>query len=296
MYEPGDHVFLFGFSRGAFTVRALAGLTWRYGLPSANKTQARNRFAEAWKLFIDEFPDEDGSKARKALEFRAYRGQRQCPIHFLGLWDTVKSYGGLHPVMLPHLRHNPSVAVVRHALALDERRGWFEVTTWGWLDSDQESGAAKSRLAASDIDAIKGQDVVEVWFSGCHSDIGGGGRSDGSSSIALRWMLGEAKQFGLKLTEAGKSFLAISSSHERPKTQESRTPLWRIIELKQRLGVTNAGVWPSTFKAKRGASLRKPLESIRSGTIMLHESVADLKLLGPLPKEVRLKSCHTLRY
>jgi uncharacterized protein (DUF2235 family) len=114
LYEPGDRVFLFGFSRGAFTVRALAGLTWRYGLPASQITaDAKTRFAEAWPLFKDEFPDEDGAKARRALQFRVGYGQPACPIHFLGLWDTVKSYGGLKPVMLPHLRHNPSVATVR---------------------------------------------------------------------------------------------------------------------------------------------------------------------------------------
>src|SRR4029453_18858692 len=63
---------------------------------------------------------------------------RECRIRFLGLWDTVKSYGGLRRVMCAHLRHNPIVDTVRHALALDEQRGWFDATTWGRLDLAQE--------------------------------------------------------------------------------------------------------------------------------------------------------------
>ncbi len=58
------------------------------------------------------------------------RGQRPCLVHFFGVWDTVKSYGGLTPAILPHLRHNPDVSHVRHALAIDERRAWFKPTTW----------------------------------------------------------------------------------------------------------------------------------------------------------------------
>lgn len=296
LYEPGDRVSLFGFSRGAFTVRALAGLTWRYGLPATGDVdQARARFAEAWPLFSTEFPDEDGVKAVKARRFRETYGQQACPIHFLGLWDTVKSYGGLRPVMLPHLRHNPSVATVRHAIALDERRGWFELTTWGWLDSDREDSAAASRLPSDELEAIRKQDVVEVWFSGCHSDVGGGGRNGSSSSIALRWMLGEARNNDLQLNAAGEKFLAIPSDQEKPQPTNSRTLLWSIIERKQRLAISNAGRWPATFAAKRGASPREPLKSARNSTIWHHESVTNLSRFGRVPDGVTLKPRATER-
>jgi hypothetical protein len=56
---------------------------------------------------------------------------RDCEIHFLGIWDTVKSYGGIWPKSLPHLRHNPIVKTIRHALALDEHRSRFIPTSWG---------------------------------------------------------------------------------------------------------------------------------------------------------------------
>ena len=296
LYSPGDQVFLFGFSRGAFTVRALAGLTWRYGLPATRDTaRAATLYGKAWPLFVNEFPDDDGAKAKKALRFFEEHDQRRCPIHFLGLWDTVKSYGGLLPRMLPHLRHNPSVATVRHALALDERRGWFEATTWGWLDSDRETGTAISRLAPRDIESIEKQDVIEVWFSGCHADVGGGGRSDRSSAIALRWMLGEAQRAGLKLNTSGRCFLATSRECERPECEDSRTRPWKVIEQFPRLAIDNGGRWPRRFLAQRGASPRRPLDSVRGKIVRHHESVTDLSRFGTVPRDVELKPHPTLR-
>ncbi len=296
LYSAGDRVFLFGFSRGAFTVRALAGLTWRYGVPATSDTaRAPHLFGRAWPLFLDEFPDDDGAKAEKARRFRDEHGQRPCPIHFLGLWDTVKSYGGARPRMLPHLRHNPSVATVRHALALDERRAWFEATTWGWLDSDRKNGAAKSRLAPGDIEALEERDVAEVWFSGCHTDIGGGGRSERSPAIALRWMLGEAQRAGLRLNSYGRCFLTIPRECERPDTEDSRTTLWKVIDQGPRLAIDNGGDWPRRFLAPLGASPRKPLDSVRGKTIWYHESVVDLSRFGTVPDGVTLAPRPTLR-
>jgi uncharacterized protein (DUF2235 family) len=146
---PEDQLFLFGFSRGAFTVRALAGLLHRCYLPAAaGHAELRERFDRAWRLFKVMRPD--------AAEVEAIRrGQRPCPVHFLGVWDTVKSYGGLIPVVLPHLRHNPDVSHVRHAVALDERRAWFKPTTWGGLDSDEH--AAMTRLTERDAAACRSQ-------------------------------------------------------------------------------------------------------------------------------------------
>jgi uncharacterized protein (DUF2235 family) len=294
--REGDTVYGFGFSRGAFVVRALAGLVWRYGLPAGHdKGEARARFAEAWPLFRQEFPDKDGTNAERAAQFRAQHAQRPCPFEFLGLWDTVKSYGGLEPVMLPHLRHNPSVRVVRHALALDEQRGWFELTTWGWLDSDQEVCAAASRLAPDDAARIAGQNVVEVWFNGCHADVGGGGRNEATSDISLRWMLGEAHAFGLELNDVGREFLTVPAGRETPTVVQSRSLFWKVIERKQRQAIVNAGRWPALVVAPRGASPRHPRDSVRGLTLWHHESATDLSRFGTLPADVRLMKHHTRR-
>jgi len=291
LYSPGDRVFLFGFSRGAFTVRALAGLTWRYGLPASGDAHAR--FSKAWTLFKNEFPDPGGDNKAKAKAFFDNDG-RECSIHFLGLWDTVKSYGGLLPRMLPHLRHNASVHTVRHALSLDERRGWFEVTTWGWLDSDQKEDAAGSRLDPDEVAKIKAQDVVEVWFTGCHADVGGGGQSDRAASIALRWLLGEARQAGLRLNAYGRWFLTCPSECERAEVEDSRSTRWKVVDWFPRAGIKNDKTWPRHVYARR-ASPRRPQDSIRGKRVLYHESVKDLSAFKDVPSCVALECRATRR-
>jgi uncharacterized protein (DUF2235 family) len=106
-----DRVFLFGFSRGAFTVRALAGLIYRCGLPAVGRPDNHAAFDAAWGLYLPMHDDKKRSDA-----FWRDTQARRCVIHFLGLWDTVKSYGDLRPVLLPHLRHNPIVGTVCHAM------------------------------------------------------------------------------------------------------------------------------------------------------------------------------------
>jgi uncharacterized protein (DUF2235 family) len=193
-YEPGDRVFLFGFSRGAFTVRALAGMVHVCGLLRHENLIQAPRAVQLYEgseaRIVEERrrrglpphfgPDETDHAAMDpvAAEFKSRTG-RSCAVDFLGLWDTVKAYGWLVPKSFPALRHNPSVRVVRHAPALDERRALFKMTGWG----DRHPR------------------VEEVWFAGDHSDVGGG-HKDGNSPLAdasLRWMLGEATQHDLRL-------------------------------------------------------------------------------------------------
>ena len=143
-YEPGDRIFLFGFSRGAFTARALAGMLHACGLL---EQEAEHLLPYALGLYrtseqriqhalrcqgLREAPrgkdhvewDERIVTFKKALS-------RECQVHFMGLWDTVKAYGWIWPQSFPALRHNSSVRMVRHAVALDERRAVFQVTGWG---------------------------------------------------------------------------------------------------------------------------------------------------------------------
>src|SRR5262249_49709514 len=80
---------------------------------------------------------------------------RECPVHFVGVWDTVSSVGWIYdPISLPYTANNPSIAVGRHAVAIDERRAFFRQNLWG--------------------PAQPGQDLKQVWFAGVHSDVGGG--------------------------------------------------------------------------------------------------------------------------
>ena len=126
---PDDKIYLFGFSRGAFTVRAFAGLLYRCGLPGNDVGKDEKKFkacfGEAYDLFKPILYEPIREKIdEKISAFRHKYSVRDCTItiHFLGVWDTVKSYGGVWPIILSHLRHNPYVKTVRHALALNERR------------------------------------------------------------------------------------------------------------------------------------------------------------------------------
>jgi len=290
-YEDEDTVYFFGFSRGAFTVRALAGLIYRCGLPQRDTTDFNAVFREAWNHFTP-------MEYRKADvdEWRHRRDQRRCVIHFLGIWDTVKSYGGLRPRLLPHLRHNPIVKTVRHAIALDEKRGWFNVTTWGRLDLDRHG--AMTRIAPADRDAIEQQDIREVWFRGCHSDIGGGDEEEVTAVIARQWMFAEACDPGLAfvkdgqkllISDAGRRFLSAAlaktvrkgppdETRGQPGVHESLTRAWSFVDLVPRREIDNSGRWPRRRKQLPGElhAHRSPELFLRDATVSMHESVGDL--------------------
>jgi hypothetical protein len=264
---PEDHVFLFGFSRGAFTVRALAGLLYRCHLPMQASADLDQHFERAWDLYT---PMRENESAIR--QFRKH--QRPVSIHFLGLWDTVKSYGGLNPVILPHLRHNPIVKHVRHALALNERRAWFKPTSWGVLDSD-EHGAFK-RLKAEDLLLCRQQDIEEVWFTGCHSDIGGNDKGFAcGGKIVLRWMLGEAVNVkpGLRLSDEGMALLGEPDPLQPPQINESWNLVWRLVEKIPRREIDNSGNYPIRTAARGSDGSRTPEKLRRGETVHLHASI-----------------------
>ena len=280
--SANDRLFLFGFSRGAFTVRALAGLLHRCYLPHPDSPDnIDERFERSWRLFQ---PMDGDAAAIDDLR----REHRPCPVHFLGMWDTVKSYGGLNPVILPHLRHNPDVAHVRHALALDERRAWFKPTTWGQLDSDRE--AAMTRVDPDDAAAYQSQDIGEVWFTGCHSDVGGGDQGAATARIALRWMLGEAAHVTprLMLNHAGSSLLRESDPPSPPRIHQSWTRTWRITEQIPRSEIDNSGVYPRKVLHRGSDGLRDPYQAQRAGTVTVHASARGLP-----PIQGRVDICET---
>jgi hypothetical protein len=178
-YSPGDAIHLFGFSRGAFTVRSLSGMIRRCGLPADLKTAGSTEFwAEVDRLFTTGYREGAGEAADPV------------PIEFLGVWDTVGSLGipdWLGPLKLveDHVGHLPRfhdtklgdhVKHARQALAIDEMRGPFMPTLW-------------SNLHEVDGDRT----AVQVWFPGDHCDVGGGHDSSGLSDAALQWMIDECR-------------------------------------------------------------------------------------------------------
>jgi len=170
---------LFGFSRGAYTVRALAGVMHMFGvLPAGNEGlipyllkmyAKRTRDAQRMKNTLD-----------AATAFKTSIS-RPCVLHFVGVWDTVSSYGWIYnPVRLPYTARNPDMHYGRHAISIDERRCFFQKNVWG--------------------PALDGQSVKQVWFAGVHSYVGGSyaESESGLSKITLEWMMNEAMNCGLK--------------------------------------------------------------------------------------------------
>ncbi|MGW4523743.1 DUF2235 domain-containing protein [Amycolatopsis sp. NPDC004378] len=178
-YRPGDAIYLFGFSRGAFTVRSLCGMIRRCGLPAELVDAGSTEF---WARVDELFADGYRAEVTEAAE--------PVPIEFLGVWDTVGSLGipdWLGPLKLleDHTGHLPRfhdtklgdhVKHARQALALDEMRGPFMPTLWSNLAEVGEGRTAK-----------------QVWFPGDHCDVGGGHDHTGLSDGALQWMIDECR-------------------------------------------------------------------------------------------------------
>ena len=186
-YAPGDDIYLFGFSRGAYTVRALCGLINNCGIVKRADAKLIQR---AWEIYKNtgKLYKPNGAKA---VEFRKQHSHNSRKVHFVGVWDTVGSLG--IPFSLLGLfdrkdefydtQMGSNVSFARHALAIDERRVDFQPTLWEPND---------------------GVDLKQVWFSGVHTDVGGSYAPDKvtktvASDIPLEWMLNEAKVAGLKL-------------------------------------------------------------------------------------------------
>jgi uncharacterized protein (DUF2235 family) len=133
-YVPGDRIYLLGFSRGALTVRLIGGLLHRIGVL---RPDAKNLIPYALELYGKHYTHicDKGKRCQvRAVnaDFRKYfSANGDVNIRFLGVWDTVKAFGVFRPRSFPHLRHNPSIQTVRHAIALDERRRSYMVHQLG---------------------------------------------------------------------------------------------------------------------------------------------------------------------
>lgn len=186
-YRPGDRVFLFGYSRGAFAVRSLAGVIDRVGLLTQDAATERNVML-AWRYYRRAAP----SAAERAFVSRHCHARVE--IEMIGAFDTVKALGVRLPLLWrwsdpQHEFHNHHLSpIVRHgfhALALDETRAVFQPVLW-----DTGAGDWRGR-------------VEQVWFRGAHSDVGGQisgmEAARGLSNIPLVWMLDRAERFGLRL-------------------------------------------------------------------------------------------------
>ena len=188
-YEAGDEIYLFGFSRGAYTVRSLGGLIHCSGLLSRFNICHADTAYEIYRIFSDE------QRHQAADAFLRQRESQRVPTTLLGCWDTVGALG--IPDLLPfsplnqainaryqfhNVKLSPLIQKALHASAIDERRKTFDVSP---MEKREETVS---------------QALSQVWFPGGHGCVGGGTAANrGLSDGALKWMIDEVNRIGLKL-------------------------------------------------------------------------------------------------
>ncbi|EIN03616.1 hypothetical protein PUNSTDRAFT_139337 [Punctularia strigosozonata HHB-11173 SS5] len=233
-YEDGDRIFLFGFSRGAYQARVIAGMI-EWGVPKVGLLHKGNneQIAFAYELYMaitamqtrastsGKSPNSTATTPALAGEpspmelsarFKSTLSRRNVKVHFVGAWDTVSSIGFARGKSLPETTTGMShVCVFRHALALDERRVKFL--------PEYANGGAGPKEARSNI--------KEVWFAGSHSDIGGGNASNlglDKFGPSLRWMTNEATISGLLVEDFRGEWQLVG------KPTKSMNWFWLIME------------------------------------------------------------------
>ena len=232
-YRPGDDIYGFGFSRGAFTMRVAIALIAAEGLVrSDGERDLVRRSARAYRRFRQDFmprkvhwPTTAGRWLRDSLIEWWDRRKKLAPydasenrhptIRFVGVWDTVAAYGGpiveitraidnwVYPLSMPDYELHPKVQCARHALALDDERDSFQPLLW---DEVHEQELIHTNKVSPDR-------LQQVWFTGMHSDVGGGYPDESLSYVSLLWMMEEAEKANLRtLTNIKDRYIALASS------------------------------------------------------------------------------------
>ena len=269
-YHEGDKVFLFGFSRGAYTVRVLCTMLYEFGLLDKGN-QVLIEYA------ISLFTNSNMINAKIAQNFKSTFG-RECSPHFVGVWDTVSAVGWLYdPLALAFTRENPGIKIGRQAVAIDERRCFFRSNLWQEADSEQ--------------------DLKQVWFAGVHSDVGGGYPSaeSGLSNIALQWMIEEAEEAGIMIDRE----MVAKRTHRVPpnpdaKMHESLRGWWWVPEYLPKPYEVRVG---DHYKEKWMVAGGRPREILEGS--LVHQSVLD-RINNPqnnyhpsnLPKNFKVEPWH----
>jgi Uncharacterized alpha/beta hydrolase domain (DUF2235) len=240
-YEPGDELFFFGFSRGAFTARSVVGMARKCGILAAKHAR---QYVRAIELYRDAAKPADSGPAQFRTHYSCY-GNADLEVKFIGVWDTVGALG----IPLRGLRwltkdkyafHDTelsgSVLNAYHALAIDEHRKPFEPALWEYKPKAW-------------------QHIEQVWFSGAHSDVGGGyerapvaGSPDAApafepqlADIALDWMMGKARACGLAF-DADATAANPLELDPRARIHDSKTGLYNLVpEYDRVIGLATIG-------------------------------------------------------
>ncbi len=209
VYEQGDSIFLFGFSRGAYTARSLAGLIAIAGLPTKDfDTQLVEAAFQAYR--------NRDQRAQILAQLQAPYGMDDARITMVGVWDTVGSlgipaiFGAVSPLIYGFLDTSlhPDVLNAFQALAVDERRAEFPATLW--------TGPSAPH-----------QQLEQVWFTGVHCDVGGGYPEQGLSDITFAWMLNKALALHLQVDSGiAAQYAQVDAKHSLDQLHDSWALYW----------------------------------------------------------------------
>jgi hypothetical protein len=230
-YEPGDRIYLFGFSRGAFTVRTLVGFIADQGLSSwTTEKELRGQTRAAWKRYYNRRRSITRQRLRRLLGLPRPSGVHPTapPIAFVGVWDTVAAYGlpvaelalaiqriGLWNLGFADRRLSPIVERACHALALDDERQTFHPVLW---DESTETDPER---------------IQQVWFTGAHSNVGGGYPKDELAFVSLEWMKRHAESAGLRFLPDPPS-MVVAQPNPHGELYDSRAGLSAYYRYKPR--------------------------------------------------------------
>ncbi len=284
-----DRIYIFGFSRGAYTARVLAGFIHAFGLCSRYHLNLLDYAYRTYKGIPEQEQRADGgdpSSAFKSMRLyeRMLRNDRP-PIKLLGLFDTVasvieKGKGRIQFKTHPFTRKNPSVEYVRHAMAIDERRNMFQPEVWT-PDQDYRGNPFKPATAK--------QDFKEVWFAGVHGDIGGGYPEAESAQIKipLDWMIRETGPAGLLYVSRTINNIVLGKSDKYYVELNAAAPLhdsmstgWKLLEYIPRRVPENS--WRKRGN-RRGIYLPREDRRFIPDGANLHESVRVRMVTGYNP-------------
>ena len=247
-WQPRDRIWIFGFSRGAFTARAISGMVNLFGLIHANNTSIldtlmrvyfsdpkagiRLKLIKLWRRALGLTPDPPDRITRNEVacqirtHFTSDSGAR-ATVHFVGVWDTVESVGfpflGSVSITSSNTTEGKRISHVRHALSLDEHRKTFlprlyEQENTGFFPMARKHDGSEGSLR-------------QIWFTGVHSDVGGGYArwESGLSDITLSWMIDEAIPCGLRCkpyVPVTQPYVAVPSSKQHDMTYT--VPWWSL--------------------------------------------------------------------
>jgi len=223
-YQPGDRIFLFGFSRGAYTARSLAGMIHKSGIL---RRKHRDQVEEAFKVYKGRDNADEAGQFSQNYGWSADDNAGKTPgIYFVGVWDTVSALGfplaavrslnpfskrwhGFHDAQL-----HEDVSFGYQALSIDDQRKVFHPEIWETRE-------------------VAGQTVEQVWFAGVHSNVGGGYRRSGLSDVTLSWMSKKAIDAGLLLWDDHERRV-LRSPDPAGKAYDSRSGVGKVYLKKPR--------------------------------------------------------------